>query len=77
MPSIKFLNWQKQNDVKVLLDGQGSDEILAGYHKFYKWYWQELFFKRKLLRSGELKAAKKNDVKENFRDKKCYCISLS
>ncbi len=62
----KVFKLAKENDVKVLLDGQGSDEILAGYHKFYKWYWQELFFKRKLLRSGELKAAKKNDVKETF-----------
>lgn len=52
--------------VKVLLDGQGADEILAGYHKYYKWYWQELFAKRKLLRSGELKAAKTLGVKESF-----------
>jgi asparagine synthase (glutamine-hydrolysing) len=39
---------------------------MAGYHKYYKWYWQELFLKRKLLRSKELKAAKELRVKENF-----------
>lgn len=62
----KVFELAKQHDVKVLLDGQGADEILAGYSKYYKWYWQELFHKNKLLRSGELKAAKKNDVKEIF-----------
>lgn len=53
-------------NVKVLLDGQGADEILAGYHKYYKWYWQELFRKRKLFSSGELKAAKALGIKEAF-----------
>ena len=56
----------KENNVKVLLDGQGADEILAGYHKYYKWYWQELFRKRKLIGGGELKAAKEFGVKEKF-----------
>jgi asparagine synthase (glutamine-hydrolysing) len=37
----------KQKGIKVLLDGQGADETLAGYHKYYKWYWQELFQKKK------------------------------
>jgi asparagine synthase (glutamine-hydrolysing) len=35
----------KQQGVKVILDGQGADEILAGYHKYYPWYWQELYRK--------------------------------
>ncbi|HEX6914762.1 MAG TPA: asparagine synthase (glutamine-hydrolyzing) [Chitinophagaceae bacterium] len=29
--------------VKVLLDGQGADELLAGYSRYYPWYLQELF----------------------------------
>jgi asparagine synthase (glutamine-hydrolysing) len=49
-----------------LLDGQGADETLAGYHKYYKWYWQELFRNRRLYRSKELKAAKEMGVQENF-----------
>ena len=33
----------KKRGVTVLLDGQGADEILAGYNKYYHWYWQELY----------------------------------
>ena len=55
-----------KNNIKSMLDGQGADEILAGYHKYYKWYWQELFRKRKLIKSKELKYAKENGVKEKF-----------
>ena len=32
----------KENNVTVLLDGQGADEILAGYHVFYKSFFKEL-----------------------------------
>ena len=55
-----------QRGIKVLLDGQGADEILAGYHKYYKWYWQELFRKRKLTASNELEAAKELGITEKF-----------
>jgi asparagine synthase (glutamine-hydrolysing) len=63
---FKVFQVAKEKGVKVLLDGQGADEILAGYHKYYKWYWQELFLKRRLIRSGELKAAKQNGIQERF-----------
>ena len=66
LPQYKVFELAKQNNVKVLLDGQGADEILAGYHKYYKWYWQELFRKRKLISSGELKKAKAIGVTEKF-----------
>ena len=49
-----------------MLDGQGADETLAGYTKYYKWYWQELFQKRQLVRSSELKAAKDMGITETF-----------
>jgi asparagine synthase (glutamine-hydrolysing) len=62
----KVFELAKHQQVKVLLDGQGADEILAGYHKYYKWYWQELFRKRKLNRSKELKAAKDLGINETF-----------
>lgn len=62
----KVFELAKQYHVKVLLDGQGADETLAGYHKYYRWYWQELFHQRRLVKSGELKAAKANGVKDKF-----------
>jgi asparagine synthase (glutamine-hydrolysing) len=62
----KVYELAKQHHVKVLLDGQGADETLAGYHKYYKWYWQELFRNRKLFSSKELKTSKETGVKEKF-----------
>ncbi|TCJ13548.1 asparagine synthase (glutamine-hydrolyzing) [Flaviaesturariibacter flavus] len=52
--------------VTVLLDGQGADEVLAGYDKYYRWYWRELYAARRLGSSGELEAARKLGVKEPF-----------
>ncbi len=63
---FKVFELAKQHNTTVLLDGQGADEILAGYHKYYKWYWQELFQKRKLIRSGEIAAARKIGIQEKF-----------
>ena len=63
---FKVYELAKENGIKVLLDGQGADEILAGYHKYYKWYWQELFRKSKLNRSGERKAALELGINEPF-----------
>jgi asparagine synthase (glutamine-hydrolysing) len=62
----KVFELAKQHHVTVLLDGQGADETLAGYHKYYKWYWQELFQKRKLMRSGEIAASRKIGIEEKF-----------
>ncbi len=62
----KVFEKAKQQGITVLLDGQGADETLAGYHKYYKWYWQELFQKRKLVASGEIVAARRIGVKEKF-----------
>jgi asparagine synthase (glutamine-hydrolysing) len=36
----------KENDVTVLIDGQGADEILAGYTPYYYDYLQSLFQKK-------------------------------
>lgn len=62
----KVFELAKEQNVKVLLDGQGADETLAGYHKYYQWYWQELYRKRKLSGSKELSAAKEAGVQEKF-----------
>ena len=43
----KVMELAKENAVTVLLDGQGADEILAGYNKYVHWYLQEQFAKFK------------------------------
>ena len=43
----KVFELAKQQQVKVLLDGQGADEILAGYHKYIHWYLQQLVNRKK------------------------------
>ncbi|HET7897041.1 MAG TPA: asparagine synthase C-terminal domain-containing protein, partial [Flavisolibacter sp.] len=62
----KVFELAKQHGVTVLLDGQGADEILGGYHKYYKWWWQELYRQKQLRKSGELRAARALGVKEPF-----------
>ncbi len=66
LAQYKVFALAKEQGVTVLLDGQGADEILAGYHKYYKWFWGELYRAKSLHRSGELKAAKALGVPERF-----------
>lgn len=56
----------KRQGITVLLDGQGADEVLGGYHKYYRWYWQQLYRQRRLASSGEWKAARALGVTEPF-----------
>ena len=44
---FKVYELAKHWGTKVILDGQGADETMAGYHKYYPWYWQELFHDRR------------------------------
>ena len=44
----KVFELAKKHDVKVLLDGQGADEILAGYPKYIHWFLQEVLSRHKL-----------------------------
>lgn len=39
---FKVFESAAKNNISVLLDGQGADEILAGYHKYIHWYLQEV-----------------------------------
>jgi asparagine synthase (glutamine-hydrolysing) len=52
--------------VKVLLDGQGADELLAGYTKYYSWYWRELYRNDKKTLALELAAAKDFDTPDDW-----------
>jgi asparagine synthase (glutamine-hydrolysing) len=66
LAQYKVFQLAKQNGVTVLLDGQGADEVVAGYHKYFKWYWQELYREKKLKKSKEFKAAKDLGITEPF-----------
>lgn len=49
----KVYELAKQKGVTVILDGQGADETMAGYSKYYRWFWQEK------IAGGRWKEAKK------------------
>lgn len=38
----RIMKLAQENKMKVLLDGQGADEILCGYHYFFGYYFSEL-----------------------------------
>ena len=57
------------NSVKVLLDGQGADELLAGYHKYFRWYWQELYRSDKKAFALELDAAQESENKWTWKNR--------
>lgn len=60
----------KDNNVIVLLDGQGADEILAGYPFYYFSYFSELFNKSKSEFTNQLRAYSKlhinNDINKRI-----------
>lgn len=66
LAQYKVFQTAKQNGVTVLLDGQGADEILAGYTKYYKWFWQELYRNKELKKKKELNAARELGIHESF-----------
>jgi asparagine synthase (glutamine-hydrolysing) len=66
----KVYELAKQQQVTVLLDGQGADEILAGYTKYTHWYLQELWRTDFRRFRKEIYALKKNGapINWNFRN---------
>lgn len=63
----KVYQLAKQNGVTVILDGQGADETLAGYSKYYHWYWQERVASHKWKEvKQEIKLAKDNGQPINW-----------
>jgi asparagine synthase (glutamine-hydrolysing) len=63
----KVFEQAKNQNVKVLLDGQGADEVLAGYPKYIHWYLQEVLSRHKLgATQTEKNAFKKNNQPFNW-----------
>jgi asparagine synthase (glutamine-hydrolysing) len=62
----KVYELAKQHDIKVILDGQGADEVLGGYPKYVHWYIQEMVSRYKFSGSKkEMLKLQKNSI--NFR----------
>jgi len=58
----KVFELAKQHNVPVLLDGQGADEIFAGYTKYIHWFLQEILSRHKLGQNlNQLKQLRKNN----------------
>ena len=55
-----------KSGMKVVIDGQGADEVLAGYIRYYPWYWQELYRQRKLKTSQEIPFTTALNTHPNF-----------
>ncbi|HEV2353395.1 MAG TPA: asparagine synthase C-terminal domain-containing protein, partial [Puia sp.] len=52
--------------IKVLLDGQGADELMAGYPRYFMWYWRELYRARRGSLAPELAAARLAGITETW-----------
>lgn len=63
----KVYELAKQKGVTVILDGQGADETMAGYSKYYHWYWQERIANCDWKDAKkEIELAKRNGQKVNW-----------
>ena len=57
----------KKHGVKVLLDGQGADEVIGGYTRYIHWYLQELIHQNKFSEFKlEKKALQSNQIPFNW-----------
>jgi asparagine synthase (glutamine-hydrolysing) len=56
----------KEEAVSVLLDGQGADEVLAGYSKYSHWYLQQLLRKSFKTMQVEKKLLLQNDMLDHW-----------
>lgn len=54
----KVYELARKNNIKVLLDGQGADEIFAGYHAYLFIYLKELRQRNRILYRDEMKMFK-------------------
>ena len=64
---FKVFEHAKHHNIKVLLDGQGADEILAGYHKYVHWFLQEIISRSRFLRANREKTLlSKNNIRPKW-----------
>jgi len=71
----RLMKLARQNKAKVLLDGQGADEIFSGYEYYFAFYFYELLIKCKLITLGrEMLCYQKNF--KNFYPHKMFAFLL-
>ncbi len=56
LAQYEVMKLARENNVTVLLDGQGADELLAGYHPFYGFFFKEIKRRNRQLYSKEREA---------------------
>lgn len=56
LAQYEVMKLAKEHQVTVLLDGQGADEILAGYHPYYRYFFKELSKRNRVLYKKEVLA---------------------
>ena len=65
------------NNIKVLLDGQGADEVFAGYTKYIHWYLQEVLKNKPFdIFDKEKQFLKSNNVAFNWSVKNYFATYL-
>lgn len=63
----KVFELAKQHGVTVLLDGQGADEVLAGYNRYIRWFLQDLLtHKYAGERNKAIAALRQNQIPFNW-----------
>jgi len=58
----KVFELAAREGIRVLLDGQGADEVLAGYGKYIHWFLQELVFRNRKVYKKEKSALRANGI---------------
>ncbi len=66
----------KEQNITVLLDGQGADEILGGYKKYVHWFLQELLLKNIFQFSKEKSLLKTNEFLEQWNYKNYFAALM-
>jgi asparagine synthase (glutamine-hydrolysing) len=59
---FRVMRLAKENNIKVVLDGQGADELFAGYHHHYIPYWNKLSFLTRFSKMNEAKRTIENPI---------------
>ncbi len=74
----KVFELAKRHNVKVLLDGQGADETLAGYHKYCHWYLQQLISRGSFTTASREKTfMRKNNIPITWSIKNYFAAYLA